>query len=129
MKDKSTTILTLMIVAVNTVALLSVYALAGSQAESTAPYVDDGFIPNGHEWARDKAVAYLELGEPEEWTFEDVTDPGLLGSAIYRYTATGLEVTVSHCLNPTADYQVTVETEGRTWSGWVSQSGEVRTTS
>jgi hypothetical protein len=129
MKDKSTTTLTLMIVAVNAAALLGVYALAGSQAEPMAPYVDDGFTPRGHEWARDQAVAYLELGEPESWAFEDVTDPGLLGSAAYRYTATGLEVTVSHCLNPTADYHVTVETEGRTWSGWVGQSGEVRATS
>jgi hypothetical protein len=129
MKDKSTTTLTLMIVVVNAAALLGVYSLAGSQAEPVAPYVDDGFTPRGHEWARDQAVAYLELGEPESWTFEDVTDPGLLGSATYRYTAPGLEVTVSHCLNPTADYQVTVEAEGRTWSGWVGQSGEVRATS
>lgn len=105
------------------------YALANPRqpADPIAPYDDNGFIPKGHEWARDIAVKYLEINVPDDWVGQDVTNPELLGASIVEYTSGELKVTVSHCLNPTADYSVVVEWGGETYSLWVSQTGSVRT--
>jgi len=84
------------------------YANQKQAQDNIAPYIDNGFTPKGHAWARDTAVEYLELTSQGQWIERDVTNPELLGASIIEYTSDDLVVTVSHCLNPTADYDVTV---------------------
>ena len=116
----------LLIILVNAAAVIG-WTLAQNlrTPDKVVPINDNnGYMPKGHEWARDQAVSFLDLPQPDEWSFKDVTPTETLGTAVYRYSGDGLTVIVSHCLNPTADYQVTVEHQGQTWSMWVSQNGE-----
>jgi hypothetical protein len=124
MKTKSVRMLGLMIILVNAAAVIG-WTLAQNPRtpDAVAPYNGNGYVPKGHDWARDQAVSFLDLAQPGSWSFEDVTPIDTLGTAVYRYQSGGLTVTVSHCLNPTADYQVTVEYQGQAWSMWVSQNG------
>jgi hypothetical protein len=125
MNTKSMKMLGLLIILVNAAAVIGwTLAQKPRTPDTVAPYIDNGFVPKGHEWARDQAVSYLGLSQPDEWSFQDVTPTETLGTAVYRYNGDGLTATVSHCLNPTADYQVTVEYQSQTWSMWVSQNGE-----
>ena len=121
--NKQTRMITLLVIIINA-AIVAGYVVAQRPAQNNvAPYVDPEATPKGHEWARDQAVAFLEL-ESGEWFETDVTPADLLGTSVFQYVSGQLSVTVSHCLNPTADYFVDVELQGQNWSLRVSQSGE-----
>ena len=107
--------------------LITGYAYANQKQtpNNIAPYNDHGYIPKGHAWARDTAVECLKITAPDQWSEQDVTNTELLGTSIMEYTSGDLVVTVSHCLNPTADYDVTVEYNGESWSLWVNQNSQV----
>ena len=76
-----------------------------------------------HEWARDRALDSLGITLPDSWSKQDTTPEGLIGTSIKTYTNGGLIVTVSHNLNPTAAFSVTVQNNENTWSLWVNQDG------
>jgi hypothetical protein len=121
--NKQTRMITLLVIIINA-AVVAGYVLAQRPSkDNVAPYVDPGTPPQGHDWAKDQAVAFLEL-ESGEWIETDVTQEALLGTSMFQYVSGSLSVTVSHCLNPTADYFVDVDYQGQTWSLRVSQSGE-----
>lgn len=118
--------ITTLLAAIN-LALITGYTYANQKQtpNNIAPYNDHGYIPKGHLWARDTSTEYLNIVPQNPWSERDITNTNLLGTSIIEYTSGGLVVTVSHCLNPTADYDVTVEFNGETQSLWVSQNGEV----
>jgi hypothetical protein len=109
--------------------MITCYALANPRQnpENIAPYNDHGYIPKGHVWARDTALSFLEIDASGDWIEKNVTNTELLGTSIMEYSMGDLKVTVLHCLNPTADYDVTVELGKDVWSLWVGQDGTVRT--
>jgi len=76
-----------------------------------------------HEWARDRALDSLKIKVPSNWSTQDTTPEGLIGSSIKTYISGDLIVTVSHNLNPTAAFSVTVQNSENTWSLWVNQDG------
>ena len=79
--------------------------------------------PNSHEWARDTALDSLDMLKPSSWSKQDTTPEGLIGTNIKTYTSGDLTITVSHNLNPSADFDVKVENGENTWDLWVSQDG------
>jgi len=79
--------------------------------------------PNSHEWARDTALESLEMAQPSSWSKQNTTPEGLIGTNIQTYTSGDLIVTVSHNLNPSADFSVKVENGENQWDLWVSQDG------
>jgi hypothetical protein len=123
MINKKTRMITLLVIIIN-VAVVAGYVLAKRPTQDQiTPYIDPGTTPKGHDWARDQALAFLEL-ESGEWIVTDVTPANLLGTSVFLYESGSLSVTVSHCLNPTADYFVDVDYLGQSWSLRVSQNGE-----
>ena len=84
---------------------------------------DPANLPTVHEWARDRALDSLEIEPPSKWKVQDTTPEGLIGTSIKTYTSGYLTVIVSHNLNPTAAFNVTVENGENTWSLWVNQDG------
>ena len=77
--------------------------------------------PKSHEWARDIALERLEIMQPSNWSTQDTTPEGLIGTNIKTYTSGDLSVTVSHNLNPTAAFSVTVQNCENRWKLWVNQ--------
>ena len=84
---------------------------------------DQDNLPPVHEWARDIALDSLDIMHPGTWNMKDTTPEGLIGTSIKTYTSGDLSVTVSHNLNPTAAFSVTVQNSENTWSLWVNQDG------
>ena len=119
MVKTKTIAITLLLIAVNTAAMYGVYALGGTQPNGSQ-------VPQSYEWARDTALEYLEVSDQGGW---HVTSPnnGLIGATTKIYTSGDLHVTVSHNLNPTAAFMVTVNHGGNEWSLWVQQDGAVQT--
>ena len=111
--------ITFLLVAVNAAVLYGIYAFAVNP-EPFNP------VPQSHEWARDKALEYLDIANPGGWS---VTNPnsGLIGATTKIYTSGGLSVAVSHNLNPSAAFMVTVEHGDAATSLWVQQDGAVQT--
>jgi hypothetical protein len=111
--------ITFLLVAVNVAVLYGIYAFAVTP-EPFNP------VPQSHEWARDKALEYLDIADPGRWS---VTDPnnGLIGATTKIYASGSLSVTVSHNLNPSAAFMVTVEQGNAAISLWVQQDGTVQT--
>jgi len=85
------------------------------------------------EQARDIAIEYViqkfgfEGTLSSDWTVEDLTPQGLVGSQKTRYTSGGWVVTIEHAVVLKPTYTVTVE-NGATisWAGSVDQSGFVQ---
>ena len=121
--NKQTRMITLLVILINAAVVAGIVLAQRPNQNNVAPYVDPEASPKGHDWARDQAVAYLEL-ESGEWVMTDVSPEGLLGTSVFQYVSGQLSVTISHCLNPTADYFVDVEFQGQNWSLRVSQNGE-----
>ena len=88
---------------------------------------DPAYLPTVHEWARDRALDSLEIMHPRTWSTQDTTPEGLIGTSIKTYTSGDQIVTVSHNLNPTAAFSVTVQNSENTWSLWVNQDGTTQT--
>lgn len=111
--------ITLLLVAVNAAVLYGIYAFAVTP-EPLNP------VPKSHEWARDKALEYLDIADPGGWS---VTEPnnGLIGATTKIYASGSLSVTVSHNLNPSAAFMVTVEHGDAATNLWVQQDGLVQT--
>ena len=83
-------------------------------------------LPTVYEWARDRALDSLEIPQPSNWSEQDTTPEGIIGVSVKTYTSGELSVTVSHNLNPTAAFSVTVQNGENTWSLWVSQDGTIQ---
>ena len=111
--------ITLLLVAVNAAVLYGIYAFAVTP-EPFNP------VTQSYEWARDRALEYLDIADPGGWS---VTNPntGLIGATAKIYTSGNLSVTVSHNLNPSAAFMVTVEHGDVTTNLWVQQDGTVQT--
>ena len=101
MKTKKMAI-TFLLVAVNAAVLYGIYAFAVNP-EPFNP------VPQSHEWARDKALEYLDIANPGGWSVTN-PNPGLIGATTKIYTSGSLSATVSHSLTP----------RRRPWSPWSS---------
>ncbi|GEM_PF-2354891 len=87
--------------------------------------------------ARDLAIEYISEHEPSsgipqdaDWREEEVTPPGVVGSALYRYTAAGFggwRIWVSYPIVPLPEYRVEVANfvTGFYWQGAVRPTGVV----
>lgn len=111
--------ITFLLVAVNAAVLYGIYAFAVTP-ELYNP------APQSHEWARDKALEYLDIANPGGWSVTN-PNPGLIGATTKTYTSGSLSVAVSHNLNPSAAFMVTVEHGDAATSLWVQQDGSVQT--
>jgi len=111
--------ITFLLVAVNAAVLYGIYAYA----VTPEPYNP---APQSHEWARDKALEYLDIADPGGWSVTN-PNPGLIGATTKTYTSGSLSVAVSHNLNPSAAFMVTVEHGDAATSLWVQQDGSVQT--
>ena len=85
------------------------------------------------EQARDIAINYiiqkfgLDGALPSEWSVEDLTPQGLVGSQKTRYTSGDWVVTIEHAVVWKPMYNVTVEFGSTiSWTGNVEQSGSVQ---
>ncbi len=81
--------------------------------------------PNSYEWARDTAVDSLELPQAGNWNTQDTTSEGIIGTSVKTFTSGELTVKVSHNLNPSAAFCVTVQNSENTWSLWINQDGTI----
>jgi len=113
------TAITFLLVAVNAATLYGIYAYAVTP-EPFNP------VPQSHEWARDKAREYLDIVNPGGWSVSN-PNSGLIGATTKTYTSGSLSVAVSHNLNPSAAFIVTVENGDAATSLWVQQDGAVQT--
>lgn len=101
------------------------YVLANKpEPDQCMPYIEPDRYITTHEWARDQALAFLKLAPLWGWVETDVTPTGLLGTSVYLFESGDLSLTVSHNLNPSADFFVDVRYMDQNWSLRVSQTGE-----
>ena len=115
--------LTLFIILLNAATVS--YVLANKpELDQCMPYIEPDKYISTHEWARDQALAFLRIDPLWGWAETDVTPSGLLGTSVYLFESGDISVTVSHNLNPTADFFVDVRYMGQNWSLRVSQTGE-----
>lgn len=97
-------------------------------------------IPEGSEYGRDTALAYVlgnypelgDLGDPSKirtpWHEESLTPEGWVGSNAVRYTKGGWTVEVSSAVVRVPVYSVEIEFAGENafcWKGTVYQDGNV----
>ena len=110
--------ITLLLVAMNVAVLYGIYAFA----------VTEPFNPvlQSHEWARDRALEYLDISDPGDWSVTEPND-GLIGATTKIYVSGSLSVTVGHNLNPSAAFMVTVKHGDAATNLWVQQDGAVQT--
>lgn len=114
--NKKMSILSLAVVILSTAIVMGITALP---PETQDPPV----LPTVQEWARDRALDSLEIEPSGKWRVQDFTPDGLIGTSIKKYTSGDLIVLVSHNLNSTEAFSVTVGNGENTLSLWVNQDG------
>lgn len=117
--NKKTSILILVVVILSTAIVMGITALP---PETQEPPV----LPTVQEWARDRALDSLEIESNGKWESQDITPDESISSSTTKFSSGDMVVIVSHDLNSTQAFSVTVENGEDVVSLWVNRDGSTQ---